>query len=158
MFTRQVRQNLKSATVNITNAPQRSFRLLSRSFRRETWLCSADIQGPLSVNLPELPIRNLSWSNVLAKQILGKRQIPSVLFKFYDFILGRDWSTETPLSGVCLPSFFDWQVGSKRSHGQVEPFLADRLFFHFFRLGRLQLGTLICLCNVPQRIHFHLCF
>ena len=32
--------------------------ILSRSFRREHWHCSADIKGPLSVNLPELPIRN----------------------------------------------------------------------------------------------------
>ena len=38
--------------------PPKILSILSRSFRRETWHCSADIQGPLSVNLPELPIRN----------------------------------------------------------------------------------------------------
>ena len=38
--------------------PQKSFWFLSRSFRREPWHCSADIKGPLSVNLPELPIQN----------------------------------------------------------------------------------------------------
>ena len=38
--------------------PKKSFWFLSRSFRREPWHCSADIKGPLSVNLPELPIRN----------------------------------------------------------------------------------------------------
>ena len=38
--------------------PKKSFWFLSQSFRGETWHCSADTQGPLSANLPELPIRN----------------------------------------------------------------------------------------------------
>ena len=38
--------------------PKKSFWFLSRSFWREPWHCSADTKGPLSVNLPELPIRN----------------------------------------------------------------------------------------------------
>ena len=38
--------------------PKNSFWFLSRSFRPETWHCSADIQGALSVNLPELQIQN----------------------------------------------------------------------------------------------------
>ena len=38
--------------------PHNLFDFLGQSFRRETWHCSADIQGPLSVDLPELPIRN----------------------------------------------------------------------------------------------------
>ena len=38
--------------------PKKSFWFLSRSFRREAWHRSADIKGPLLVNLPELPIRN----------------------------------------------------------------------------------------------------
>ena len=59
ILTRQIRQNLKSVTVKITNAPKFSFWFLSRSFWLEPWHCSADIKGPLSVNLPELPIRNL---------------------------------------------------------------------------------------------------
>ena len=42
----------------IYQCPKKSFWVLSRSFWRETWHCSADIQGPLSVNFPELPIRN----------------------------------------------------------------------------------------------------
>ena len=58
MFTREIRQNVKSATVRITNAQKILLIFLSRSFRQETWHCSADIQGPLSVNLPELPIRD----------------------------------------------------------------------------------------------------
>ena len=41
-----------------TNAPKNPFDFLSRSFRLQPWHCSADIKGPLSVNLPELPIRN----------------------------------------------------------------------------------------------------
>ena len=43
--------------VKITNATK-ILLILSRSFRWETGHCSADIQGPLSVNLPELPMRN----------------------------------------------------------------------------------------------------
>ena len=43
---------------NHATKTQKILLILSRSFRRETWHCSADIQGPLSVYLPELPIRS----------------------------------------------------------------------------------------------------
>ena len=60
MFTRQIRQSLNFEVGNGKNyqCPKKSFWFLSRSFRREPWHCSADIKGPLSANLPELPIRN----------------------------------------------------------------------------------------------------
>ena len=82
MFTRQIRQNLKSATVKITNAPKIHL-ILSRSFRWVTWHYSADIQGPLLVNLPELPIRNSEEFEVAKVKITYVPKNPEY------FLLGR---------------------------------------------------------------------
>ena len=61
--------------------PKKSIWFLSRSFRRETWHCSAKIQGRLSVNLPELPIRNSEEFEVgNGKNFLHPKKIPRIFY------------------------------------------------------------------------------
>ena len=115
--------------------PKKSFWVLSRSFWRETWHCSADIQGPMSANFPELPIRNSEEFEVGNGKNLPASWIPLKCPLQTQFWrpqrVGFVWSV--PAS--CKENDIAWTKGGGKFHHKrrgPRPFFGGRALWYVF--------------------------